>query len=737
MKRFVIYTGMLAFVGLVIVLSGCKRDFQEDTPDTSLKFEDLVVDADFKFDNSRKVLANFTVVPAETEELAHIIKVYQDDPATGGKLLSKGMTDGDFKLSVSLNIPERVEKLFVENRNAQGYFEVVELFIDDGNINHTFNTLDLLNKSYDLEKTTIVDPGCGSDCDETISGTYTTLVLNKKDYCVAPGTNLTVTGQLEFKKGATLVICGTATIKSFVSADNSKSSVYISGNGVVTTSGDVNINGKLHLYNFGVYNISGNVNNKKPYNFYNEGVMNISGGLNNNTNHLINKGTLNISGNVNINSNSKFYNYATTNISAHLNVNSNSHLYNYCYLKVNGNFINNHEVRNYSYIEVGNTFTTNSNAKIFMYDGALLHTKNLMLNGNLKAHGNGYSKVDITDVTTLNSGSKVELKMDICDANGIETNNGSISNQTVFCETTIPETSCNPGSGGSTGETDTDGDGVPDVDDDYPDDPERAFNNYYPNQFDFGTLAYEDLWPGLGDYDFNDLVLNFHYKIVTNASNLIVDIIARTQVKAAGASFNNGFGIAFPVEPNRCASVTGYQNALGNINLNAIGYENGHTDNTVVIFYDAINTIYNSSIFNTVPGGNVVDTDTITVTTYFNNPQIALGQEPYNPFIYVNQERGKEIHLIDKAPTALAIMTYFGTQHDNSIPASSRWYVTENNLPWAIEIPVSFDYPIEKADVLDAYLKFSDWATSSGAVYSDWYLDEPGYRNAANIYEAE
>jgi hypothetical protein len=194
MKRFVIYTGMLAFVGLVIVLSGCKRDFQEDTPDTSLKFEDLVVDADFKFDNSRKVLANFTVVPAETEELAHIIKVYQDDPATGGKLLSKGMTDGDFKLSVSLNIPERVEKLFVENRNAQGYFEVVELFIDDGNINHTFNTLDLLNKSYDLEKTTIVDPGCGSDCDETISGTYTTLVLNKKDYCVAPGTNLTVTG---------------------------------------------------------------------------------------------------------------------------------------------------------------------------------------------------------------------------------------------------------------------------------------------------------------------------------------------------------------------------------------------------------------------------------------------------------------------------------------------------------------------------------------------------------------
>lgn len=63
--------------------------------------------------------------------------------------------------------------------------------------------------------------------------------------------------------------------------------------------------------------------------------------------------------------------------------------------------------------------------------------------------------------------------------------------------------------------------------------------------------------------------------------------------------------------------------------------------------------------------------------------------------------------------------------------------MTENILPWVVEIPVSFDYPIEKADILIAYLKFETWAISSGTSYTDWYLDEPGYRNDDNIYGSD
>ena len=67
---------------------------------------------------------------------------------------------------------------------------------------------------------------------------------------------------------------------------------------------------------------------------------------------------------------------------------------------------------------------------------------------------------------------------------------------------------------------------------------------------------------------------------------MIVDIIAQTNIKAAGAGLDNGFGLSIPVESARCASATGFVNVKGNIDLNAAGYENGHTDNTVVIFYE-------------------------------------------------------------------------------------------------------------------------------------------------------
>ena len=61
------------------------------------------------------------------------------------------------------------------------------------------------------------------------------------------------------------------------------------------------------------------------------------------------------------------------------------------------------------------------------------------------------------------------------------------------------------------GRTDTDGDGVADNNDAFPNDPERAFRRYFPGRNSTVTLAYEDLFPVRGDYDFNDLVLSARF----------------------------------------------------------------------------------------------------------------------------------------------------------------------------------------------------------------------------------
>jgi hypothetical protein len=68
---------------------------------------------------------------------------------------------------------------------------------------------------------------------------------------------------------------------------------------------------------------------------------------------------------------------------------------------------------------------------------------------------------------------------------------------------------------------DLDGDGVNDVDDEYPNDPLRAFNSYYPALNQYASVAFEDLWPYYGDYDLNDVVVDFKYRLVSNAQNAV------------------------------------------------------------------------------------------------------------------------------------------------------------------------------------------------------------------------
>jgi len=720
---------------LILALISCKNDDHPKEPEEGFAF--MTVGQDFKFNSFHPVRADLLVVPASPGELYHVFKIYDGPPAAGGKLINQGRTNENFAYSVSFQLPERITEVYIENSNPEGIYELVNIPVNSNFIAHTFNTNNFLNPRWENEKVVIADPGCGEECKEEISGSYASLTLSDGTYCVPEGSVLTVNGQLTFEKKVTLVICGTANLRNIASNDNRRSAVYVSSPGLLEISGDLNVGQKIDYYNFGSCIINGNLNTTSPFKFYNYSGITIKGSVNNNTENFQNEGVFSVEGDFNNNNEVKMNNYGSFYLDGNFNNNGNSKVFNYCYLEIGKNLVINSQVRNFSYIKVSGNTVVNGGSTLFFNTGSLLESKNLTNNGRIKSTGNGYSKINISETTVLNGESSVEYKMDLCDYNGIEINNGTLGSKVVFCETTIPESACNPGSEGGAGIIDTDEDGVVDTEDLFPEDPKRAFTSYYPNQVDYGTFAFEDLWPGMGDYDFNDLVLDFQYEINTNADNKIVDIIISSHVKAAGASLDNGFGISIPVPPSYCESITGYLHVMGNLNMNPKGYENGHNLHTVAILYDAVNSIYNSSIFNTVPGGNAVITDTVEVTITFANPQLALGNEPYNPFIYVNQERGKEIHLIDHQPTDLADAQYFGTGHDDSEQGIGRWYVTESNLPWVIEIPVSFDYPVEKADILTAYLKFASWAESSGNEYQDWYVEQPGFRNPENIYGAE
>ncbi len=60
--------------------------------------------------------------------------------------------------------------------------------------------------------------------------------------------------------------------------------------------------------------------------------------------------------------------------------------------------------------------------------------------------------------------------------------------------------------------------------------------------------------------------------------------------------------------------------------------------------------------------------------------------------------------------------------------------MSDKYLPWAINIPIQFDYPAEKQDITQAYLNFNKWVASRGFNNMDWYKSNNGYRDNDKIY---
>ncbi len=361
------------------------------------------------------------------------------------------------------------------------------------------------------------------------------------------------------------------------------------------------------------------------------------------------------------------------------------------------------------------------------YDGSVLK---MYINGQLNNSRN------VTGVLNINSrGASIGS-----DNGGQKFFNGLID-EVKFFDEALTQTEIQAVYNGQSTTSDTDGDGIGDDEDLFPNDPGRAFVNYYPAT-GFGSLAFEDLWPGRGDYDFNDLVVDYRFEIITNASNKVSDIISKTVVRAIGAGFNNAYGFQFGNNQIQFTdiTVTGYSHENNVVTVGENGLEANQSKPTIIVFDNAKNIISTSSGFgvNVVPTETFVEPDTVFVNIAFTPDVYSIEDLDlinFNPFIIVDGVRGKEIHLPNYPPTDLADITLFGTDNDDSQPSIGRYYKTVANLPWAINIAESYDYSIEKSQIISAYTHFGEWAESSGNSFPDWYKDLSGNRNEDNIYQ--
>lgn len=294
---------------------------------------------------------------------------------------------------------------------------------------------------------------------------------------------------------------------------------------------------------------------------------------------------------------------------------------------------------------------------------------------------------------------------------------------------------------------DSDGDGIADIDDDFPKDKHKALKTYLTSN-DFGTLLCEDLWPSKGDYDYNDLVFDYRISMITNASKEVVEFTFEIVTRAIGGSYKNGFACEIMgLSPNQIIKIKGNKTNGSLFKTDANGTEAGQKYANIPFFDDAFKVLnYPGGIggINTNPASPAAKYDSMTISVILMEDGVAAaggilttkGFEDieFNPYLVVNQERSKEIHLVDMPPTTLASTKYFGEQDDASNPGKGKYYRSKSNVPWMIAVSKSIPYPTEKAEFSTAFTKFIEWAESGGELSPDWYLNLKGYRNEKNLY---
>lgn len=220
------------------------------------------------------------------------------------------------------------------------------------------------------------------------------------------------------------------------------------------------------------------------------------------------------------------------------------------------------------------------------------------------------------------------------------------------------------------------------------------------------SFAYEDIWPSGGDYDLNDVIIEYHRSIIFNKDNYVSEVKETYEpVQRDDAATNrNAFAVQYATDQR-----------------GEIVWPSGAVDepqtNSIILFSNAMDVINQKFVITRTFAAGAMKKDALKV-----------GNSVLNPYIIVNYEgAGKdnrtEVHLPKSKATNLANSDQIGKEAD-------AYYINKDGKhPFAISIPGTFT-PVTETVIIDKeYPDFEKWVESDGKEYTDWYKN---YQKSAN-----
>ncbi|MEG0814524.1 MAG: LruC domain-containing protein [Mucinivorans sp.] len=274
----------------------------------------------------------------------------------------------------------------------------------------------------------------------------------------------------------------------------------------------------------------------------------------------------------------------------------------------------------------------------------------------------------------------------------------------------------------------------------------------------WGTLMFEDLYPNYGDYDFNDMVINYNIKVNPGKNNMISNAIITVRVAAVGGLLPYDFYIQLNgvrssnVNPNDCFAQA-VKNASGAVSVEKLS-ENKNDGHFAckVSGIKANKKLGNSKsyVINTSPNQELKADEMVSaeVQIFFTEPVDARLVSEYGRVnFFIAQDMGTtegasfgsllhEIHCAGYAPSSHGDQLYATLQNSGDAKGGVQSYTSKTNLVWAIDIPMDIPHmyecniyrPVEangkkvkKSCFIHAYYDFQAWAESGGKTNTDWY----------------